>query len=1053
MLFLIAMMVFSANRASAQANYAEAEYTFSTLAGSAGAGRADGIGANARFFYPLAATTDGAGNIYVADSANVSVRLVTPAGVVSTIAFLPRGIAADTFQPGNVAGIAVDAATNIYVSDTSSHTIMKVTLDGTVTTLAGLANNSGTNDGTNAGARFFLPCGLALDSATNLYVADSGNNSIREITPAGVVTTYAGLTGPGNAGSVNASGTNARFNNPTGVAMDRAGRIFVADNGNSQIRKIGPNGAVTTLAGFSGVTGTNDGIGTNALFFQPYSLAVDAADNSYVADTFNDTIRVVTFGGIVSTLAGTPGNFGSVDGTGTNALFGNPQGIAVDANTNIYVVDTLNNVLRKVTTAGVVNTLAGLADTAGSADGTGGDARFNFPFSVCADASTNIYIADSSNCAVRVMTASGVVGTLAGSAGIVGTNDGAGSNAQFNNPRGIGVDSAGNLYVCDTANQTIRKITPAGVVSTIAGLAGVSGTNNGSGTNARFNGPFGIAVDSSQNLYVAELNSHTIRKITTNGAVTLLAGVPLLSGTNNGTGTNALFFKPAGITVDNATNLYVAEFGNNDIRKITPAGVVTTVAGLAGVSGFKDGTNTDARFLNPIGIAVDAANNLYVADTDNNEIRKLSLSGTNWAVSTIGGVAGFFGSRDGAGSDSRLRFPHGIAVDTGGNSYVADSGNNTIRLGSFTQYGPANQTAYVQPPATGQLKVTLLPAQANGQWRFPWELTWRNSGTKAVNLTPGNYPVEFRSLPGWLAIPPSLTFTNPAVVPATGVAQVTNMYYPTAMPSNGDGTAGSLTVYLGANPPRNAGWRFLGDSTPFFHSNFTTNLLPGTYLIEFAGPFNGRATPPNASVQIFAGQPSLVSVTYPFASAPPGEVALPVPVDPGSISDLVDFPFGFNGQLQTDAGYGSGVVVQSNVVLTAAHVVFDDTTLAYVGGAYWFPQEEVPTYVPSPITVRGWYVLDGYASQRTNDLNSGMYGVDVSSPQSRNLDVAALYFEDPVASGGYGGYLPSDAVPNQWLTGDAEKMLVGYPVDGSQYGFTTITNGVMYVTGPESDEL
>jgi hypothetical protein len=256
-------------------------------------------------------------------------------------------------------------------------------------------------------------------------------------------------------------------------------------------------------------------------------------------------------------------------------------------------------------------------------------------------------------------------------------------------------------------------------------------------------------------------------------------------------------------------------------------------------------------------------------------------------------------------------------------------------------------------------------------------------------------------------------------------------------------------VYLGANPPKAAGWRFLGDTNAFYASNFTTNLLPGTYLIEFAGPFDGRSTPPSASIQVVAGQATFLQVAYPFVAFPPRGVSLPAPVPADEISDVVDYPFGFNGQLQTDVGYGSGVVVQTNVVLTAAHLVFNDQTLAYVSGAYFFLQNDVPNYTPSPMTARGWYVLSGYAEQRTNDLSSGDYGPDESSPQSRNFDVAALYFQTPVAEGGYAGYLPSDDVPNQWLTGTAEKILAGYPLDGSEYRVTNIVAGQMYQIGPQ----
>jgi hypothetical protein len=191
----------------------------------------------------------------------------------------------------------------------------------------------------------------------------------------------------------------------------------------------------------------------------------------------------------------------------------------------------------------------------------------------------------------------------------------------------------------------------------------------------------------------------------------------------------------------------------------------------------------------------------------------------------------------------------------------------------------------------------------------------------------------------------------------------------------------------------------------------------------------------------------VLSETYLLAQSAPAGVLLPTPVPANNITDLADYPFGFNGQLQTDIGYGSGAAVQTNVVLTAAHMVFNDQTLSYVSQAYWFIQQEKGVFVPEPLPARGWYLLSGYAAQRTNDVLGGL-GPEQSSPQSRNMDVAALYFLSPVAGGGYGGFLPSDTVPNQWLASTSLKMLVGYPVDGSQFGDASIVPGTMYADGP-----
>jgi hypothetical protein len=263
-------------------------------------------------------------------------------------------------------------------------------------------------------------------------------------------------------------------------------------------------------------------------------------------------------------------------------------------------------------------------------------------------------------------------------------------------------------------------------------------------------------------------------------------------------------------------------------------------------------------------------------------------------------------------------------------------------------------------------------------------------------------------------------------------------------PSN---NAVALTVNLGSSPPSSARWGFLGEGPYSFTNNFTTNVSPGAYLLGFQ-PVAGYSTPPNLEVQVLPGQPLEISVRYLLAQSKPAGIELPAPVPPTSITNLADYPFGFNGQLQSEVGYGSGVAVQPNVVLTVAHLVFNDQTLSYVSEIWWFLQKEEGQPGAPRLQARGAYLLGGYAAQRMFDLTNGV-AADQSTPQSRNLDVAALYFPFPVAGGGYGGYLPSDSVPNSWLAGTSPKMLVGYPVDGSIFGDSSITNGVMYETGPQ----
>ena len=275
-------------------------------------------------------------------------------------------------------------------------------------------------------------------------------------------------------------------------------------------------------------------------------------------------------------------------------------------------------------------TLAGLAGSAGSADGAGSTARFYNPNSLAVDSAGNVYVADSGNNTIRKITSAGVVTTLVGLAGNWGSTDGTGSAARFNNPCGVAVDSTGNVYVADTFNNTIRKVTPAGVVTTLAGSVVSAGSADGTGSAAQFFWPEGVAVDSTGIVYVADLSSSTIRKITPAGAVTTLAG---LAGSTGGTVNAALFSLPRGVAVDGVGNVYVADTGNNRIRQITPSGVVTMLAGLVGGLGSADGTGSAAHFNQPNSVAVDSAGNVYVADTRNNTIRKGTLA-TAPAIST-----------------------------------------------------------------------------------------------------------------------------------------------------------------------------------------------------------------------------------------------------------------------------------------------------------------------------------------------------------------------------------------------------------------------------------
>jgi sugar lactone lactonase YvrE len=555
-------------------------------------------------------------------------------------------------------GSAVDSAGDVYVTDFINHVIRKITPAGVVTTFAGVVGVPGSTDGPLADARFNFPSGLAIDSADNIYVTERGNLTLRKITPGGVVTTLAGS--PGMSGTIDGTGAAARFSGLNLVAVDGAGTVYLGDG--YAIRKVTAAGVVTTLAGAVATFGSTDGTGTAARFQGPVGIAIDGAGDLYVADQINNTIRKVTAAGVVTTVAGAVGTPGGVDGTGTAAHFNEPTGVAIDSAGDLYIADRRNSTIRKLTAAGVVTTLAGTPLASGNADGTGTDARFNGPSSLAVDSTGNVYVVDTGNFTIRKITSAAVVTTFAGAPARPGNADGTGAAARFFGPSAA-ADNAGNVYVADVGNDTVRKVTSDGVVTTIAGVVGMEGSTDGTGAGARFHRPSAVVADRAGNVYVTDFFNDTIRRISPAGVVTTFAGAPGEAATIDGTGTEARFNLPNAVAIDSADNLYVIDGGSSAIRKVTPGGVTTTVVA------------PDARF-SFFGIAVDSAGNMYCTDATNQVIDKVTPAGV---VTVLAGTAGMPGSADGIGAAARFNQPVGIAVDSAGNVYVTDSRNATIR--------------------------------------------------------------------------------------------------------------------------------------------------------------------------------------------------------------------------------------------------------------------------------------------------------------------------------------------------------------------------------------
>lgn len=571
--------------------------------------------------------------------------------------------------------VVVDAAGNAYLANQTENRIRKIAPDGTVTTLAG-APQPGYADGTGEAARFSNAFSLSLAPSGSLVVADYLNSKIRQVTLAGVVTTLA-------------ASPEVQF--PYSAAQGADGTLYVAQ-GNHAIRKIPQGGPAVVLAGSAGVSGSADGPGASARFNSPYGIAVDGSGNVYVADSGNHTIRKILPDGTVSTLAGSAGQNGYVNGAGGTARFSGPRFLAWDkSGTALLVGDSGNAAVRRVALDGTVSTV--VKDSAFSAVISGFEAPDG-----------RVFVADSNRYEVMVWNGTSV-STLAGKRSEGGSADGLGAAARFSSLVDVVLDGAGNAYVLQS--NAVRKISPAGQVTTLSfggtslssltGLAlapdgtlvmvsfglnkvyrmpanggsvtvvagsGAAGDADGVGAAATFQQLTGVSVAQDGTLYVVQYNG-TLRKIAADGTVTTLAGVPGQAGIADGAGASARFMNPQGVFVASDGNILVGEWFGRAIRKATPAGVVTTWVGGT-QSGFQDGQGSAARFDRPSRFAQDAAGNVYVSDVYNDAIRKVTPDGV---VTTVVGAPGLRGIRPGA-LPATIYFPWGLAARPNGDLLV-----------------------------------------------------------------------------------------------------------------------------------------------------------------------------------------------------------------------------------------------------------------------------------------------------------------------------------------------------------------------------------------------
>jgi sugar lactone lactonase YvrE len=659
-----------------------------------------GLAIGLRMANPTGLAIDSKGNVYVADNTADVVFKISPGGVASVFAgngsvgFSGDGGAGASATFTNPSYVAVDATDNIYIADFHNERVRKVDGHGIITTVVGGGAAFGTNEIPAVAAQIFEPNGLAFDRSGNLYLSTT-TGGIQEVTTDGIIHhVVGGSTGFGFSGDGGLAST-AQISNVAGLATDGKGNLYFVDN--QRIRKIDSNGIISTVAG-NGIAGFagDGGPAISASFSFPSGIALDAAGNLYVADTYNHCIRRVASDGTVKTVAGNP-NFSSLTPSGdggpaTSASLALPYGVAIDAAGNLYISDKGQRRIRKVSAAGIMTTSAG--DGSANFAGDGGQATqaaFDFPADVKLDDAGNLYIADAYGHRVRRIAPNGIVTTIAGNGTPGFSGDGGlATKAQLNTPVAVAVDGKGNVYVSDQNNVRVRKVTPDGVITTYAGGGnGPFGSGDGGTALAASFYAGGISLDPAGNLYVADSGGNRIRKISPNGVITTVAG----NGTqgysgDGGPAPNAMLSNPVNVVADKAGNIYIAENGNRVIRKVNQAALISTVAGNGTMPApVVEGQPATSQYLDyPQSLAADDEGNLYLNASW--YIFRINPNG----IMTILAGAGLEAYQEGFDGDggpsiaahirhdnNPLNVSMGMVIDGAGNLYFADTGNDRIR--------------------------------------------------------------------------------------------------------------------------------------------------------------------------------------------------------------------------------------------------------------------------------------------------------------------------------------------------------------------------------------
>lgn len=728
------------------------QYTISTIAGAGAVTTTPARGTDL-FIGAGSIVTDAAGNVYF--SFGFGVFKLDQNGVVTQIAGTSRpgfsgdGGAATNAQLNGAEVLAMDGAGNLFFFDMGNFRLRRIAPSGTIATVAGNGAMGTSGDGGPAvNAQFNGGFALAADTMGDVFVAEG--SIVRKVSVTGIVTTIAGNGTPGFSGD-GGPATSAQISGVNGLVADLSGDLYLADLNNYRIRRVTPDGIITTVVGIGQWGCPKDGdAAASAPLLGPTGLAMDRSGNLYITDIDWDdelaAVRKVSPDGIITTIAGGGyWGFGGDGGPATSAQLAGPEGVAADFDGNVYIADTFNQRIRKISPSGIITTVAGKGQPGPStSDGVDAfTADIDTPWRVAVDASGDPLIASNS---LQRITPDGIIHTISTFGGNVVTQD-----------------AAGNLF---TAGLAIRELFPNGAVRTVAGPGGF-GTPGVGG--------YGIALDGAGDLLVG--SGYVLSKISPSGVVTTVAGGGKDIPGDGGQATNASLNNVTGVVFDRAGNLFFAETYGNRVRKMTPDGIITTIAGtgMAGYSG-DEGPATSAQLGGPDGLAFDAAGNLYIADTYNSLIRVVTTDGT---IHTIAGTPRLRGSSGDGGpaATAQLNYPWSVAVDGAGNVVVADTFNGLVRelRPSHTSVliGSVVDAASLLPGPVSPGKLVVLSGGGFGRAQ---PVQNQPSGGQ-IGTSPGGTVVSFNGIPAPVLSSSSTRITAIAPYSITGVAaQVTVSY-------------------------------------------------------------------------------------------------------------------------------------------------------------------------------------------------------------------------------------------------------------------------------------